>query len=82
MTLRSILEPAIENGVLTIDSARKLAQVDWRRLIGRLQGEVKSEAESLFYFIEGYVEEVDEGFVDEPNDPELYERTKRLLKKL
>ena len=82
MTIRSLLEPAVEAGEFTIDLARKVVQADWRTLIGALRGELKCEAESLFYFIEGYVEEVDEGYVDEPNDPELYERTKELLTKL
>jgi hypothetical protein len=44
--------------------------------------EIKGDAESLFYFIEGFVEEVDEGYVDEQDDPELYARTLELLKKL
>ncbi|MEN9581349.1 MAG: hypothetical protein RJA70_4358 [Pseudomonadota bacterium] len=82
MTLKSILEPTIENGTFTIDAARKLAQLDWRSLLENLPTEVRSEAESLFYFIEGYVEEVDEGFVDQADDPELYERTKQILTRL
>jgi len=82
MTIKSILEPAIKEGVFTIVFAREVVQADWRTMIGSLNGELKREAESLFYFIEGYVEEVDEGFVDQPNDPELYERTKKLMTKL
>jgi len=82
MTIKSILEPAVEEGVFTIDFARKVVQSDWRTMIGALQCDLKRESESLFYFIEAYVEDVDEGFVDEPNDPELYEKTKKLLAKL
>lgn len=82
LMIKSLLEPALESGEFTIDLARKIAQADWRTMVDALQGELKREAESLFYFIEGYVEEVDEGFVDEQNDPELYERAKKLLRKL
>lgn len=82
MTIRLTLEPAVAAGEFTIDFARKVIQTDWRTLIASLPDELKREAESLFYFIEGYVEEVDEGFLDQPNDPELYERTKKLLAQL
>lgn len=82
MTLKSILEQAVADGRFSIESARRTLQYDWRSMIGEYSGETKREAETLFYFVEGYVEEVDEGFVDEKDDPELYERTRELLQKL
>ena len=82
MTLKSILEQAVADGRFSIESARRTIQYDWRSMIGECSGETKREAETLFYFVEGYVEEVDEGFVDEKDDPELYERTRKLLQKL
>ena len=82
MTLKSIFEEAIADGRFSIEAARRAIRYDWRSMIGECSGEAKREAETLFYFIEGYVEEVDEGFVVENNDPELYERARQLLPKL
>lgn len=82
MTLKGILEQAVSDGQFSIESARRIVGYDWRTLTGECAGEMKRDAESLFYFIEGYVEEVAEGFVDAHNDPELYQRTKELLAKL
>lgn len=76
------LEKAITSGKFTIESARELASSDWRSWAGQLSGDSKRNAEDLFYFIEGFVEETDEGFMDEPDDPELYERTVALLAQL
>jgi len=82
MTIKSLLQKATCTGEFTLESARELVRYDWRTMIRTLPTEAKQEAETLFYFIEGYVEEVDEGFVDEPNDPELYERSLSLLERL
>lgn len=82
MTLRSILQQAVADGKFSIESARRTLQYDWRSIIGECSDETKREAETLFYFVEGYVEEVEEGFVDEKDDPELYQRTRELLRKI
>ena len=80
--MKTLLHKAIASGNFTIESARELAATDWRSWVSELSGDVKTNAQVLFHFIEGYVEETDEGFVDEPNDPELYERTIALLDQL
>ena len=80
--IKSLLQKAVVGGEFTIDSARELSATNWRDWITGLSSEIKKDAEDLFYFIEGYVEETDEGFIDELSDPELYERTIELLNKL
>ncbi|HVK54953.1 MAG TPA: hypothetical protein VM532_07980 [Burkholderiales bacterium] len=82
MNLKSLLNESVSSGEFTIDAARKLLAHDWRSLIDSLPIETKREAETFFYFVEGFVEEVDEGFVDEDNDIELAERAIALLSKL
>jgi hypothetical protein len=82
MTLKGILEQAVSDGRFSIESARRVIGYDWRTLISDQSGATKRDAESLFYFIEGYVEEVAEGFVDQKDDPELYERAQKLLAEL
>lgn len=79
MNITELLTPVVESGRFTIDLAKKVVEVDWRVLVKILDREKRHEAESLFYFIEGYVEEFNEGFVNETHDPELYERTRKLL---
>ena len=81
-SIKAILSPIAESGEFSIESARAIVQSDWRTMIECLQGELKAEAESLFYFSEGYVEEVDEGFVEQRDDPELFERIERLIDQL
>lgn len=80
--METLLQKAIASGEFTIESARELAATDWRSWVSQLAGDTKKNAEDLFYFVEGFVEETDEGFMDEPNDPELYERTVALLEQL
>ncbi len=80
--METLLQKAIASGEFTIGSARELAATDWRSWVNQLAGDAKKTAEDLFYFVEGYVEETDEGFMDEPNDPELFERTVSLLDQL
>lgn len=80
--VRALLEPILKSGEFSIEHAREIRKCDWRTMVTDLQGETKREAESLFYFAEGFVEEVDEGFVTDNTDPELYERTLRLAAKL
>ncbi len=70
--MEALLQKSITSGEFVIETARGLAATDWRY----------QNAEDLFYFIEGYVEETDEGFMDEPNDPELYQRAISLLSQL
>ena len=82
MTIKSILQQVIKDGSFSLKAAREVLLHDWRTMVLSLSNDTKREAETLFYFIEGYVEEVDEGFVDNANDPELFKRTIDLLKKL
>lgn len=82
MSLKSILNQTVSKGEFTIYDARKLLEHDWKTLIKTLPIEIKREAETFFYFVEGFVEEVDEGFVDERSDSELAERAIALLSKL
>lgn len=82
MNLKSVLEEAVCNGELSIQSARRAIQYDWRSMIKQCPEETRRDAETLFYFIEGFVEEFDEGFIAENNDPELYEKTRLILLKL
>ena len=82
MTIKSILQEATKDGGFSVEAARGVLLHDWRTMILSLSNDTKRDAETLFYFIEGHVEEVDEGFVDNANDPELFERTTELLKKL
>jgi hypothetical protein len=81
-SIKEILEQATSDGRFSIEAARAVVQHDWRGLIGECAAEIRSETETLFYFIEGYVEEVEEGYLDESEDPELYTLTRALLKKL
>ena len=80
--IRTLLQPVLDSGEFSLEYARKICKCDWRTMVTDLDGEAKVEAESLFYFAEGFVEEVDEGFVTDSSDLELYERTLRLIEKL
>ena len=82
MTIREILQEGVKEGVFTIQFARKLKKQDWRNWIQTLSDETKKEAENLFYFTEGFVEEVDEGYIEENDDPELFDRLKKLMANL
>lgn len=82
MGIKELLAHAVERGRFSIESARRIKQYDWRNALQGLQAEVRKEAESLFYFIEGFVEEVDEGYVSDQDDPELHKRILELLQKL
>jgi hypothetical protein len=80
--IMELLAHAVQGGRFSIESARRIKQYDWRNALQGLQAEVRKEAESLFYFIEGFVEEVDEGYVSDQDDPELHKRILELLQKL
>lgn len=82
MDLKSLLADSASHGEFTTADARKLLSNDWRLLIGSLPDDTKREAETFFYFVEGFVEEVDEGFVDDGPDAELMNRAVSLLSKL
>jgi hypothetical protein len=82
MNIKSKLEQAVSNGRFSIESARLIIQCDWRSVIRDCPAEVKPDAELLFYSIEAFVEDVDEGYAVEQEDAELYDRTLELLKKL
>jgi len=80
--IKELLAHAVQGGRFSIESARRIKQYDWRNALQGLPVEVRKEAESLFYFIEGFVEEVDEGYVSDQDDPELHKRILELLQKL
>lgn len=82
MIIKEMLAKAIAKGEFTIESARELAATEWRSWVNGLSSSIKKDAEDLFFFIEGSVEETDEGFVSERTDPELYARSRALLEKL
>lgn len=82
MGLKQILAESVSQGEFTTNGARKLLSNDWRLLISSLPDETKREAETFFYFVEGFVEEVDEGFVDDGADEELMNRAVSLISKL
>lgn len=82
MTIKEILTDSVKGGEFSIQEARMVVNHDWRTLISSFQGSAKREIETLFYFIESFVEEVDEGFVDGANDLELYEKISAVLKKI
>lgn len=77
-----MLNKSLSEGKFTVTDARSLLKNDWRALIRSLPTETMREAETLFYFIEGFVEDVDEGFVDDAPDEELKEKILCLLSKL
>lgn len=82
MNLKFLIAESVSDGKFTTTDARKLLNNDWRHMIDSLSGDIKREAETFFYFVEGFVEEVDEGFVDEGPDEELMRRAVSLLSKL
>lgn len=82
MDLKSLLAESVAHGALTTADARRLLSNNWRQLIGSLPEDTKREAETFFYFVEGFVEEVEEGFVDEGPDEDLTNRAASLLSKL
>jgi hypothetical protein len=80
--IKMALTRAVLDGRFSIESARLIKKSGWRSALKAFPTEIKIEAESLFYFIEGFEEEVNEGYVDAEEDPELYGRILKLLKKL
>ena len=82
MSLKELLSRSVESESFSTCAARELVRHDWRSAIQSLEPEVRREAETLFYFIEGFAEEVDEGFVEDGQDDELYERIMKILPKL
>jgi hypothetical protein len=82
MTIKSVLEQAVSDGRFSIESARSVIQCDWRNMIRDCPAGIEHDAETLFYFIEGFVEDIDEGYVVEREDHELYTRILELLNKL
>jgi hypothetical protein len=81
--LREILIELKPSSSFSINEARLLSKINWRVLISSLNKDLKMEAESFFYFVEGFVEDVDEGFVDvNYKDEELGQRFNKLLSKL
>ena len=82
MELVSQLKQSIISERFPVAEARRLTSLDWREMIKPLGVSIRREAESLFYFMEGFVEEVDEGFVDGCDDQELYRRSIALIQRL
>lgn len=82
MNLKELLTPSFATGEFTIAKARELIGHDWRSIIKTLPDDLRREAETFFYFTEGFVEEFDEGFVDGNGDAELAKRATALISKL
>jgi hypothetical protein len=63
----------------SVKDARVLLGLDWRSLTQPLPREVRQEADVLYHFVSGFVEEVDEGFVEGRDDPQIRDRIAKLL---
>ncbi len=82
MMTKEILEEAIVSGKLSYASAKQILNSGWRGWIAQFPKDIRQEAETFFYLLEGYVEEIDEGFFEDVNNQELYARAVNMLRKV
>jgi hypothetical protein len=78
-SLRFEIERVVSSGRFTTEEARRLLRFDWRSLSQELPTPVRQEADVVFHLIQGAVEEVDEGYVDDEDHPEMRKRLEALL---
>jgi len=77
--IRVLLNEISEAPRFGFDEAKKLCAHDWRSWVQGLDRKGKSEAEEFFYFVEGFVESISEGFVSKDKTaPDLHEMARKL----
>ncbi|GHC14195.1 hypothetical protein [Cerasicoccus arenae] len=73
------LRKVIKSDILDYDTAKLLVYSNWQGWIDSFPKETRQKAESTFVFLEGFIHEVDDGFVSKGHDQDSFDRVKRLL---
>ena len=81
--LKKKLNEIISAECFTINEAKALSGYDWEKETACCSEEQLNDIEVFFLFVDGFVEEVEEGFVDGvETDFELLEKAKTVYKML
>ena len=78
-SLRLEIERVVSSGRFTTEEARRLLMLDWRSLSQELPTPVRQETDVVYHLIQGAIEEVDEGYVDDDDHPEMRKRLAAFL---
>lgn len=80
---KNLFRELSESPQFGIFEARKICKHDWRTWVLSLTGRFRSEVEEFFYFAEGFIEGIDEGFVnDSKTAHDLHLKAKEIFKTL